>query len=96
VFEGPADETGSSAPAGEAILNPFSVYQKGETLLRRQLTAFSGWHLVNIIRGHRLNTHGRDPEQMGPSELIELIVSEVRAASADSRAVTSRGPRSTA
>jgi hypothetical protein len=31
----------------EAVLNPFSVYRKGETLLRRQLAALSVWHLVN-------------------------------------------------
>jgi hypothetical protein len=97
VFDGPAEETASSPPPGEAILNPFSVYQKGESLLRRQLTAFSAWHLVNIIRGHRLNTQGRDPEQMAPSELIELIVSEVRrASSAGAASDAPRGPRASA
>ena len=37
-------------PPHESILNPFSVYRKGEGLLRQQLHAFSAWHLVNIIR----------------------------------------------
>ena len=42
-------------PAVDSILNPFSVYRKGETLLRRQLTAFSVWHLVNIVLAHGLS-----------------------------------------
>jgi hypothetical protein len=78
LFDAPAPQT--RVPPQEAILNPFSVYQKGEQLLRRQLTAFSSWHLVNIIRAHQLDTRGRDPERMLPSDLIELIVSEVRRA----------------
>ena len=93
IFDGPGEEMASSAPAGEAILNPFSVYQKGEALLRRQLTAFSAWHLVNIIRAHRLDTHGQDPEQMTPSELIDLIVSEVRRALANPPGEGTRRPR---
>jgi len=29
--------------------DPFSVYEKGEVILRQQLSALSSWHLVNII-----------------------------------------------
>ena len=70
------------APAPESILNPFSVYRKGESLLRRQLGAFSVWHLVNIVRAHELSTLGTDElNQMSSPELIDLIVSAVRARS---------------
>ena len=44
----------------KAVLDPFSVYQKGEALLRRQLSALAGWHLVNIIRKYELS--GEDPD----------------------------------
>src|SRR3954469_5182253 len=35
-----------------AVLNPFSIYRKGESLLRNQLSALSGWHLVHIIEAY--------------------------------------------
>jgi hypothetical protein len=49
-----ADEDGGPPP-GDAILDPLSVYQKGEGLLRQQLGALSSWHLVNIIRAYGLS-----------------------------------------
>ena len=61
------------------MLNPFSLYRKGESLLRRQLGALSSWHLVNII-----DTHGLSEENltvlnaMPPASLIEVIVDGVR------------------
>ena len=67
-------------PAGESILNPFSVYRKGEALLRSQLLAFSAWHLVNIIRAYELSPV--DPAiltQMAPATLVDTIVTAVRA-----------------
>jgi hypothetical protein len=81
IFNGPATESAfHSGP--ESILNPFSVFRKGETLLRRQLAALSPWHLVNIIRAHRLSD--MSPETLnalpGPA-LIEMIASSVRAQS---------------
>ncbi len=39
----------------ESVMDPFSVYRKGEMLLRRQLAALSVWHLVNIVRAHGLS-----------------------------------------
>ena len=56
------------------MLDPFSVYRKGEALLRRQLSALAGWHLVNIIRRYELSDE--DPAVLGsrePAELVELI-----------------------
>ena len=66
-------------PVPESILNPFSVYRKGEALLRRQLGAFSVWHLVNIIRAHELSGLNEDELNALPAaQLIEIIVTGVR------------------
>ena len=58
-FDGPAHDVTVSTPrpiaAGDAVLNPFSVFEKGEILLRKELGALSPWHLVNIIRAYRLS-----------------------------------------
>ena len=35
------------------VLNPFSLYEKGEASLRRELGALSTEQLVNIIMAHR-------------------------------------------
>jgi hypothetical protein len=79
-FDGPAEE--ELAPPVESILNPFSVYRKGEGLLRAQLGALSAWHLVNIIRAHRLSdARGAALSAMPTSALIDIIVDEVRRAS---------------
>jgi len=67
-------------PARDSVLDPFSVYRKGESLLRRQLAAFSVRHLVNIITAHNLSLQSAAAlEIMPPEVLLELIVSEVRA-----------------
>jgi hypothetical protein len=70
-------------PIGEtphAVLDPFSVFAKGEALLRRQLHALSSWHLVNIIVEYDLS---REPaatlSTLAQATLIEIIVSAVRA-----------------
>jgi hypothetical protein len=36
------------------VLNPFSLYEKGEASLRRELGALSTEQLVHVIRAHRL------------------------------------------
>lgn len=82
VFDEPA-EAQTLPPANDAVLNPFSVYQKGETLLRRQLAALSSWHLVNIIRAYGLPVTGTDPNHMAPSLLIEAIIEGVRRRNAE-------------
>jgi hypothetical protein len=79
VFDGPAPDLAPAPFTAESILNPFSVYRKGEALLRRQLGALSGWHLVNIIRAYELSE--QDPatlNQTTTEELVELIVAAVR------------------
>ncbi|MGH9409864.1 MAG: hypothetical protein ACRD1V_10470 [Vicinamibacterales bacterium] len=81
-FGGPAPAVTALAPV-ESVLNPFSVYRKGEGLLRRQLSALSAWHLVNIIRDHHLsNADAATLEGLHASRLVELIVEAVRRAAA--------------
>ena len=79
VFDGPAPDLVPEEPAPDSILNPFSVYRKGEALLRRQLGAFSVWHLVNIVRDHELSDlPAATLNAMRAADLIELIVGAVR------------------
>jgi hypothetical protein len=86
AFEGPADTMGDApgGPLPDSILNPFSVYRKGEALLRRQLAALSVWHLVNIVQAHELSDQSSTAlNAMTSGELIELIVRAVKARSAE-------------
>jgi hypothetical protein len=70
-----------------SILNPFSVYQKGELLLRDQLHALAPTHLVNIIAAYRLsNIPLEELHAMPASELVALIVANVRASLASGEA----------
>lgn len=74
----PAPDFPAAKPAG-SILNPFSVYRKGEALLRSELSALAAWHLVNIIRAHELSTE--DAAALGAlpaSALVDLIVTAIR------------------
>src|SRR5688500_11539742 len=58
-----------------AVLDPFSVYTKGEALLRQELGALSAWHLVNIILAYELTD---EPESvlndLPQAALVDLIV----------------------
>jgi hypothetical protein len=65
-----------------AVLDPFSVYQKGERLLRQELGALAAWHLVNIVQEFRLSDDRPEAlSRMPASALVELIVAQVRAES---------------
>jgi hypothetical protein len=78
-FDGPAGHAVGNGDSTESVLDPFSVYRKGEALLRRQLAALAGWHLVNIIRRYELSDE--DPASLGsrePAELVETIIAGVR------------------
>jgi hypothetical protein len=82
VFSGPATSTvpTSADVAPTSILDPFSVYEKSEALLRKQLAALSAWHLVNIAREYELtDLPVATLNTMPGAELIELIVAGVRA-----------------
>ena len=66
-------------PEAGSILNPFSVYRKGEAMLRSQLSALSARHLVNIVRAHGLSDLDQsDLNQLPPAAVVELIIDRVR------------------
>jgi hypothetical protein len=79
AFNEPAPDAVPEGHAPDSILNPFSVYRKGEALLRRQLAAFSVWHLVNIIRDYEISDLPAPTlNAMHAADLIDLIVAAVR------------------
>ena len=83
VSNAPSPNLTDVDPGADSILNPFSVYRKGERLLRRQLGALSPWHLVNIIRSHRLTDADEAAlNAAAPAALIDLIVNAVKAVEA--------------
>lgn len=86
VFEEPA-RTGTaplSEPSTPSVLNPFSVYRKGETHLRRQLGALSAWHLANIVRAHGLSDlKAATLDALPHQDLVDLIVTAVRLRAAE-------------
>lgn len=65
-------------PLTDAVLNPFSVYGKGEELLRRQLGALSPRHLRAIVLTYELAPDDVDLDILTAAELIALIVVAVR------------------
>jgi hypothetical protein len=79
IFDAPAPRPDKPATPTESVLNPFSVYRKGEPLLRRQLAALSAWHLLNIVRDYELSAASAEElNAMSAAQLVELIVSAVR------------------
>ena len=84
LFDGPAPSRSRPlrASATETILDPFSVYEKGEELLRRELSAISSWHLVNILTGYDLtDIDAAALNRLPRGALVDLIVESVRNAS---------------
>jgi hypothetical protein len=80
LFDEPApvfvEPEGSSSV--DAVLDPFSVYEKGEVILRQQLSSLSSWHLVNIILAYELSAEPATVlNKMSADALIELIVAHV-------------------
>ncbi|MFL6233685.1 MAG: hypothetical protein ACJ76N_11170 [Thermoanaerobaculia bacterium] len=81
-YDGPApDPWAAPAPAAQAVLDPFSVYMKGEDLLRHELNALSEWHLRNIIRAYALlGAETPEIQLLSRPELAERIILGVRMA----------------
>jgi hypothetical protein len=83
-YDRPAAATAIAPPptresATHSVLDPFSVFEKGEPLLRRQLGALSAWHLVNIIVEYELSdTPAETLNTLPASDLVEVIVAGVR------------------
>jgi hypothetical protein len=87
IFDGPAPPavSGASDEPVVSVLDPFSVYEKGEAVLRKQLSALSAWHIVNIIRAYELADEDAAALSRLPSDvLIELVVSGVQRVGAGS------------
>jgi hypothetical protein len=82
LFDAPAPEvvtTPERAPeAPVAVLDPFSVYTKGEEVLRQELGALAPWHLVNIIDAYALSPRASDLRAAPRHQLVEVIVRAVR------------------
>jgi hypothetical protein len=87
IFNAPApdfveDEFATSGP----VLDPFSVYARGEKQLRQRLGALSTWHLVNIIRAYDLSDEpGGVLARLPVPELISTIVAACRRLAAAAR-----------
>jgi hypothetical protein len=81
VFRGPVPAVTKRAAevAPASVLNPFSVYEKGEALLRSQLGALSAWHLVNIAIEYELTDEPVERlNRLSAPTLVELIVRATR------------------
>jgi hypothetical protein len=83
VFHGPAPTVVPDAVVaeslGRAVLDPFSIFQKGEPLLRKQLAALSAWHLVNIVVEYELSEASREVlNRLSHASLVEIVVDGVR------------------
>lgn len=82
AYDGPAPDPFAPEPAATAVtavLDPFSVYTKGEELLRRELNALSRWHLRNISRAYALfDADSPEMLRLTRAELAEQIVQAVR------------------
>ena len=79
AYDGPAPEFAPPPPTNDAVLNPFSVYRKGEAVLRSQLLALSAWHLVNIITAYGLSEQRLADLNTTPAPVLaELIIASVR------------------
>jgi len=83
AYGGPAPDPWAAAPPppAQAVLDPFSVYVKGEDLLRRELNALSEWHLRNIIHAYALlDAETPEIQRLSRPELAERIILAVRTA----------------
>jgi hypothetical protein len=79
AFDGPAPNFERPRAGGGSIVDPFSLYRKGEAYLRQRLAALSTWHLVNVIRVHRLSDEDASVlNAQHPASLIDLIVEQMR------------------
>ncbi len=81
VFRAPAPSTATRSleVSPSSVLNPFSVYEKGEALLRSQLSALSAWHLVNIAIEYELSDEPVERlNRFAAPTLVELIVQATR------------------
>jgi len=75
----PASPHAAAPRRRTAVLDPFSVYAKGESVLRAELSALASWHLVNIVAAYELSDQREAMlNALPPAALIDIIVSGVR------------------
>lgn len=77
--EAAAARHAAALPRRTAVLDPFSIYEKGESVLRAELSALASWHLVNIVSAYRLSDESDAVlNALPPPALVDIIVSGVR------------------
>jgi hypothetical protein len=80
AYDAPAPSSTVEEAIEHPILDPFSVFAKGEDLLRQQLHALSARHLRVILRAYHLADQVEiDRVHLSEAELVALILSGVRA-----------------
>jgi hypothetical protein len=62
-----------------SAVDPFSLYEKGEMLLRQELGALATWRLLNLVEVYGLSTRPVEELSRLPREaLFNLIVAGVK------------------
>jgi len=80
AYNSPASPSrGDGKSNGEAVLDPFSVYEKSPELLAKELRAFRAWHLQQIARAYNLADGSTRLDAMSEPELAAFIVDRVAA-----------------
>jgi hypothetical protein len=85
AYEGPARDrpivsvSGSRVFRSHPVLNPFEVYEQGESILRGQLNALDAPRLRDIIRGYSLTADDTATLlRVSPAELTDMIIAAAR------------------
>ena len=79
-FQGDGHQNqGDGHTHGDAVLDPFSVYEKSPALLAKELRAFRSWHLKQIARVYHLADGSSRLDAMSEPELAAFIVRRVAA-----------------
>jgi hypothetical protein len=61
-----------------AVLDPYHVYEQGEDVLRRELSALDATHIENILIAYGIGDPGSATGAIDRSRKIEAIVAAVR------------------
>ncbi|HEY7446991.1 MAG TPA: hypothetical protein VH702_02525 [Vicinamibacterales bacterium] len=80
IFDDPAPASViATEPERVSAVDPFSLYEKGEMLLRQELGALATWRLLNLVEVYGLSTKPVEELSRLPREaLFNLIVAGVK------------------
>jgi hypothetical protein len=80
IFDDPAPAIVTSTEPGRvSAIDPFSLYQKGEMLLRQELGALATWRLVNLVEVYGLSDKPvAQLSRLSREALFNLIVAGVK------------------